>query len=287
MAKRFFNMITIVLVAFAISFGFTSCQKDDILADLEMYERQHPNNDDKENNDNTDNNTNDEDDNTGDDNDDNDDNTGNGDDNGDDNTGDDNTGNDDDNNTGNGDDNGNDNGNDEGNDNGNDEGTTPPADNRETPHWLGKAGDAVYTRVIKSTNTTVRFEDMLMFRYENGCVLVPNGNKKAAIYFAYSQATANAQGVQYAPKGVNTAYWTGTQWYAAALTIQTPNWAYDTHMAGKSLVIHQNDATAHGIGVDVSPKPKAQSYKVSNGTITITYAVNNGSTTATTPLSLK
>ena len=49
----------------------------------------------------------------------------------------------------------------------------------------------------------------------------------------------------------------------------------------------ENNAITLGIGVDVTPTPKAQSYSISGNKITIKYAKNNGSTTANTSLELR
>ena len=48
-----------------------------------------------------------------------------------------------------------------------------------------------------------------------------------------------------------------------------------------------NNAVTLGIGVDVTPTPKAQSTSINGNQITIKYAVNNGSTTANSSLSLR
>ena len=49
----------------------------------------------------------------------------------------------------------------------------------------------------------------------------------------------------------------------------------------------ENNAITLGIGVDVTPTPKAQSYKVEGNKITIKYARNNGKTTTDTSLELR
>jgi hypothetical protein len=49
----------------------------------------------------------------------------------------------------------------------------------------------------------------------------------------------------------------------------------------------ENNAISLGIGVDVTHTPSAQSFRIDGNTITISYAVNNGRTTADTSLSLR
>jgi len=271
MGKRNLWIITMIFVAFATSALTTSCTKLD--DEWEVYMKtQIDQNDEKPGDDDTGNggdddiNTNDDDDNDGngdDNNGDGDDNNGENDDNGDGNNGDDGNGNNDDNNGGN-DDNGD-----------NDNGTTP-GDQRETPSWLGAAMDAYYTRVIKSTAGQVRFEDMIIFRYQNGCVLAPNGVVNMNLIFAYNQQTANAQGVGLTHQNANSAYWTGSSWIPANLMLGNP-WGYYA-LDGRKLEIYLNDAVARGLaenGAEMSPMPKNQSYKVENGKITISYTKNN------------
>lgn len=159
---------------------------------------------------------------------------------------------------------------------------------RETPSWLGAPLGAKYTRVQQATGE--RFMDMIIFIYENGCVLAPNGNVDMSLACAYSESLAAQQGVRYSPKDVESAVWSGNQWHPAKITITNGRWIYagmSSNSAVWSHTVHQNNAITLGIGVDVTPIPSAQNVKIDGNLITINYAVNNGKTTADSSLSLR
>lgn len=156
------------------------------------------------------------------------------------------------------------------------------------PSWMGKPVKAVYTRVQQVTDA--RFMDMIYFEYENGCILAPLGKVDLKLTFAFSESLAKANGVKYAKSPVESAVWTGSQWFPAAIVVNNGRWIYAGASSNNALwshTVHQQNAVALGIGVDVTYKPKAQSFSIEGKKITITYAVNNGKTTADTPLSLR
>lgn len=163
---------------------------------------------------------------------------------------------------------------------------------RETPSWLGNPIDAIYTRTQYQTGA--EFNDMLMVRYQFGRVLIPNGDKSKLVIFAYDQATAAKEGVRYSPKDdrVISAVWTGSYWQDAIAEEEGNVWKYTGYNVSDpkkpfTHSVHKNNAITCGIGKDVTFKPKAQSYKIEGTKITISYAVNNGKTTADTSLSIR
>ena len=64
-------------------------------------------------------------------------------------------------------------------------------------------------------------------------------------------------------------------------------WIYAGKNASWDHTVMEQNAIALNIGADVTPIPSAQSYKINGNQITVKYAVNNGSNTANTSLSLK
>ena len=157
---------------------------------------------------------------------------------------------------------------------------------RETPHWLGAPVSAKYTRVQK--NTGDRFMDMIVFTYENGVVMAPNGKVDMSLVYAFDQTVASANGVSKCAKNASySGVWTGSKWSPAKIITSNGRWIYAGTNASWDHTVMENNAISLGIGVDVTPTPKAQSYKIEGNTITIKYAVNNGKTTADSSLSLR
>ncbi len=159
-------------------------------------------------------------------------------------------------------------------------------EDRETPHWLGAPVSAKYTRVQK--NTGDRFMDMIVFTYENGVVMAPNGKVDMSLVYAFEQSVASANGVSKCAKNASySGVWTGSKWAPAKIITSNGRWIYAGTNASWDHTVMENNAISLGIGVDVTPTPKAQSYKIEGNTITISYAVNNGKTTADSSLSLR
>ncbi|MBQ8677148.1 MAG: hypothetical protein IJ529_01610 [Alphaproteobacteria bacterium] len=157
---------------------------------------------------------------------------------------------------------------------------------RETPTWLGNPVSAKYTRVQKATGE--KFMDMIVFIYQNGVVMAPNGKVDMNLTYAFDANVASQQGVERCSKTANySGVWTGSKWAPAKITITSGRWIYAGLNAAWDHTVMENNAITLGIGVDVTPTPKAQSYKIEGNKITISYAVNNGKTTADTSLSLR
>ncbi len=154
------------------------------------------------------------------------------------------------------------------------------------PHWLGAPVSAKYTRVQK--NTGDRFMDMIVFTYENGVVMAPNGKVDMSLIYAFEQSVASANGVSKCSKNASySGVWTGSKWAPAKIITSNGRWIYAGTNASWDHTVMENNAISLGIGVDVTPTPSAQSYKIEGNTITISYAKNNGKTTADSSLSLR
>ena len=158
-------------------------------------------------------------------------------------------------------------------------------DDRETPHWLGNPTGAKYTRVQKAVGE--RFMDMIVFTYENGVVMAPNGKVDMSLAYAFNASVAAANNVEQCIEGAYSGVFGNGKWQPATITESNGRWFYIGINSDWDHAVHQNNAITLGIGVDVTPIPDAQSVKIENGVITISYAANNGSNTATTSLSLK
>lgn len=64
---------------------------------------------------------------------------------------------------------------------------------RDTPSWLGNPTGAKYTRVQKAAGQ--KFMDMIVFTYENGVVMAPNGKVDMSLIYAFNASVASANGV--------------------------------------------------------------------------------------------
>ncbi len=157
---------------------------------------------------------------------------------------------------------------------------------RETPHWLGAPVSAKYTRVQRVTGE--KFMDMIVFTYQNGVVMAPNGQVDMNLIYAFDSNVASKNGVETCLKNASySGVWTGSKWAPAGITITNGRWIYAGKNASWDHTVMENNAITLGIGVDVTPTPKAQSYKVEGNKITIKYARNNGKTTTDTSLELR
>jgi len=158
-------------------------------------------------------------------------------------------------------------------------------DNRTTPHWLGASVSAKYTRVQRKTGE--KFMDMVVFIYQNGVVMAPNGVVDLNLIYAFDATVASKNGVETCLKNSDySGVWTGSKWAPARITVTNGRWIYAGKSASWDHTVMENNAITLGIGVDVTPTPKAQSYKVEGNKCTIKYAKNNGKTTTDTSLEL-
>lgn len=160
-----------------------------------------------------------------------------------------------------------------------------PEDPRTTPSWLGQPMWAKYTRVQKSAGQT--FEDMVVFGYQNGVVMAPNGNPDLVNgVFAYDQSVATAHGVTRCVRNADySGVWTGSGWIPAKITNSNGRWIYQG--VATSHTVMENNAINLGIGVEVTHTPSHQSYEINNGTITLHYKAGNSSLTPSDLISLR
>ncbi len=158
-------------------------------------------------------------------------------------------------------------------------------EDRDTPSWLGAPKSAKYTRVQKAVGQ--KFMDMIVFTYENGVVMAPNGKVDMNLCYAFDATVAAKNGVETCLKGSYSGVWGNNKWQPAKITMTSGRWIYAGKNASWDHTVMEQNAVALNIGTDVTPIPSAQSYKINGNQITVSYAVNNGSNTANTSLSLK
>ena len=156
---------------------------------------------------------------------------------------------------------------------------------RDTPSWLGNPTGAKYTRVQKAAGQ--KFMDMIVFTYENGVVMAPNGKVDMSLIYAFNASVASANGVDVCINGAYSGVFGNGKWQPAKITIVSGRWIYAGKSSSWDHTVMVTNAVTLGIGVDVTPIPSAQKTTISNGKITISYAANNGSTTANSSLSLR
>ncbi len=156
---------------------------------------------------------------------------------------------------------------------------------RETPSWLGNPVGAKYTRVQKAVGE--KFMDMIVFIYENGVVMAPNGTVDMNLAYAFDANVAAANGVDVCIAGAYSGVYGNGKWQPATITEVSGRWIYAGISSSWDHTVMETNAVTLGIGVDVTPIPGAQSVKIEGNQITISYAVNNGSTTANSSLSLR
>ena len=153
------------------------------------------------------------------------------------------------------------------------------SEDRDTPSWLGSPKSAKYTRVQQSVGA--KFMDMIVFTYENGVVMAPNGKVDMSLIYAFNASVASANGVDVCINGAYSGVFGNGKWQPAG------RWIYAGKSSSWDHTVMETNAVTLGIGVDVTPIPSAQKTTISNGKITISYAANNGSTTANSSLSLR
>lgn len=168
-----------------------------------------------------------------------------------------------------------------------------PEEERQTPSWLGDPVGAKYTRVQRKTGE--KFTDMIVFEYQNGVVMAPDGQVNTNLIYAFTETLAKQHGVDRCIKSSTqnsthirySGVWTGSKWAPAVITITNGRWIYAGLNQAWDHTVMENNAITLGIGVDVTPAPSAQSVSIKQGKITIKYPPNNGSRTATSSCSLK
>lgn len=159
-------------------------------------------------------------------------------------------------------------------------------DDRVTPSWLGNPVSAKYTRVQKTVGA--KFIDMIVFEYENGVVMAPNGVVDLSLAYAFDASVAAANNVERCLKNSSfSGVWGNGKWQPAGVIETNSRWIYNGINSSWDHGVNANEAVALGIGVDVTPIPSAQSVKIDGNKITINYAVNNGSKNASSSLSLQ
>jgi len=149
---------------------------------------------------------------------------------------------------------------------------------RITPEWLGQPLEAIYTRVQQAVGS--QFMDMVVFRYEHGVVMAPNGVPDLNLIYAFTAADAAAHGVEqvYTPAAWYSGVHFSGKWWPAAIT---PNsgytaWTYSYDgTPAHSHTVQRANALILNIGYDYHPIPSHQYYTISNGVITICYNANN------------
>jgi hypothetical protein len=122
--------------------------------------------------------------------------------------------------------------------------------------------------------------DMIVFRYEHGVVMAPNGVPDLNLIYAFTAADAAAHGVDqvYTPAAWYSGVHFSGHWWPAAIT---PNgdysaWTYSYDgTPAHSHAVQRANALILNIGYDYHPIPSHQYYTISNGVITICYNANN------------
>jgi hypothetical protein len=184
---------------------------------------------------------------------------------------------------------------------------------RDTPHWLGDAVNALYSRVpdmnyqlYGAENSC--FVDMIVFEYQHGLVVavdgevkrLSNGQLDSRYIFAFDATDAARYGVQQCThsdknNAQGSFYKYSAVWYNGVLTPSTitisgPDWIWTGKgmAANAPLCVRADQASIMGIGAySRTPVPTSQKVSIVDGRITIEYSKNNGKTTNDTSLDLK
>ena len=136
------------------------------------------------------------------------------------------------------------------------------------PAWLGNPVSAKHTRVQR--NRDEKMIDMVVFTYQNGVVMAPNGKVDMNLIYAFDATVASKNGVETCLKNASySGVWTGSKWAPAGITITSGRWIY----AGKNA--SWDHTVMFGVGTDVTPTPKSQSYKIDGNKIAIKYETMN------------
>jgi hypothetical protein len=130
---------------------------------------------------------------------------------------------------------------------------------------------------------------MIVFKYQKGVVMAPNGIVDMSLIYAFTAADALLHGVEQI--GNPNAWYSGeyhtSRWHPAKITFAAGNEAW-TYIADPQ---HQHslarlDAIALGSGYDYYPIPTTQTVSINGGVISISYPANNAGTTVTATLQL-
>ena len=117
--------------------------------------------------------------------------------------------------------------------------------------------------------------------------MAPNGKVDMSLIYAFNASVASANGVDVCINGAYSGVFGNGKWQPAKITMVSGRWIYAGKSSSWDHTVMETNAVTLGIGVDVTPIPSAQKTTISNGKITISYAANNGSTTANSSLSLR
>ena len=149
----------------------------------------------------------------------------------------------------------------------------------QVPAWLGSPVSAKYSSVQKHKGEALM--DMVVFKFEHGVIMAPNGVIDMNLVYAFDEDTANQQGVDHCLKKHSfSAVWTGSKWAPASVFPMGSSWFY----GGKdSSWDHCMDDAEYFI-IYRHPTPKSQSYNINGNKITIKYCKGNKSDTMNTEL---
>jgi hypothetical protein len=135
---------------------------------------------------------------------------------------------------------------------------------------------------------------MVVFEYENGLVVCPEGKVKKTTngqldshyIFAFDATNASKYGVKQcihaswsnsnAQKKYSVAYY-DSRTYPSPATINISNglWSWAGRGWTKSITVQSQHANVMEIGVEVTPVPTTQAYHIDGNKITIEYCKNN------------
>ena len=133
---------------------------------------------------------------------------------------------------------------------------------------------------------------MVVFEYENGLVVCPDGIVKksgnaldAHYIFAFDATTASKYGVKQcihaswsntnAQKKYSAVYYDSKTYPSPTfINIYNDRWIW-TGRGSTSITVRTAQAIAMNIGVEVTPVPTTQSYSIDGNKITIRYCKNN------------
>ena len=151
---------------------------------------------------------------------------------------------------------------------------------RQTPSEFGNLLNGKYTRVQAAYGQN--FQDCIAFLYENGVVLIINGNTSNPLMFAKTATRATQLGI---PQMGNPEFWYSAEyhdgsWWPAKITnaADWSSWVYVAD-AQHQHTCNRNNAQECNIGYEYKPIPVNQSFTKNGNVGTISYCVNNVSGT--------
>jgi len=161
----------------------------------------------------------------------------------------------------------------------------------QVPAWLGSPVSAKYTRVQQKPGE--KFRDMLVFTFEHGVIMAPNGVIDMNLVYAFDEDTANQHGVDHCLKNASySGVWTGSKWAPAHLVegcagrwiYAGKNAAWDHTVSYQSIRSYSSNTVDYIFAankVNVIPR---QSYNIDGNKITIKYCKGNKSDIMNTEL---